>query len=167
MGNLILTSTIIRSYIVIRSINHIINQWFNISAPGTLGTSRANARARGGSNLGILGEQTNKLLLLVLREAKALKLTRRRELLPDLEEKLGLTNERKQIPVPVGERDESERGSPGSPPLPCSALLVTSPPLFSRDSSWRNERRRRDGRFFLLRYLYLNIFPYDDEWATY
>uniref|UniRef100_A0A0E0KBG0 Uncharacterized protein n=1 Tax=Oryza punctata TaxID=4537 RepID=A0A0E0KBG0_ORYPU len=95
---------------------------------------------------------------------RALKL-RAEELLPDVEEKLGLTNERKQIPdktspVPVGERDESERGcgcSPGSPPLPSPPLLCSpngyhrpsGPPLFSRDSPWRKERRRRrDGRFF-------------------
>ena len=50
-------------------------------------------------------------------KVKALKL--REELLPDLEEKLGLTNERKQIPdksSPDGrERDESERGCGCSP----------------------------------------------------
>jgi hypothetical protein len=41
-------------------------------------------------------------------KVKAMKL--KEELLPDLEEKLGLTNERKQIPVPMGERErERER----------------------------------------------------------
>jgi hypothetical protein len=53
-------------------------------------------------------------------KVKALKL--REELLPDLEEKLGLTNEHKQIPDPMGERDESERGCDAHhDPLPCSA----------------------------------------------
>ncbi len=56
-------------------------------------------------------------------QVKALKL--KEELLPDLEEKLGLTNASKfQTKVlPVGERDESGGGcgcSPGSPALLCS-----------------------------------------------
>ena len=60
-------------------------------------------------------------------KVKALKL--REDILPDLEEKLGLTNASKfQTKVlPVGERDKSERGcgcSPGSPPLPRPALLA-------------------------------------------
>jgi hypothetical protein len=68
---------------------------------------------------------------------KALKL--REDILPDLEEKLGLTNASKfqTKVVPLGERDESERGcgcSPGSPRLPCSArqMEIGAPPLFSR-----------------------------------
>ena len=81
-------------------------------------------------------------------KVKALKL--REELLPDLEEKLGLTNEHKQIPEPMGERDESEKGCDAHhDPLPCSArqMEIAAPPLFSRDSSWR--RKEEETRGFL------------------
>uniref|UniRef100_A0A0E0MDK3 Uncharacterized protein n=1 Tax=Oryza punctata TaxID=4537 RepID=A0A0E0MDK3_ORYPU len=107
------------------------------------------------------GGTNNKLLLLVLRE----------ELLPDLEEKLGLTNASKfqTRVVPVGERDEfRERGYVDAhlqDPLPSPALLATSP-VQPRDGASSGGAQTGDfisftprgGKVKILLYLYLNIF---------
>jgi hypothetical protein len=92
---------------------------------------------------------------------KALKL--REELLPNLEQKLGLTQANSRQKYSRWERDESGRGcgcSPRSLPLPCSArqMEIAAPPLLSRDSSWRKERRRRrHGRFSFTALFWLEV----------